>query len=183
MIRFVFDERKTAQAAAYLVFLKGGQMNYMALIKLLYLADRQSLQDIGLPITGDRMVSMPHGPVLSNTLDIIKGQPTDGLLFHEYLQRSGYDVEAKQAFETDELSQFELETLKAVYEKYGHLNQWGLEDLTHALPEWIDPDGSSFPVDVTAILKDSGRSTEEIEELEREADEVWFMRTLESARA
>jgi hypothetical protein len=37
------------------------------LIKLMYLAERLSLQRYGEPLTGDRLVSMPDGPVLSMT--------------------------------------------------------------------------------------------------------------------
>ena len=46
-------------------------MNYMKLIKLLYAMDRTALSRWGHPVTYDRYVSMPHGPVLSFTLDRI----------------------------------------------------------------------------------------------------------------
>ena len=75
-MRFCFDEEKTAQAAAYLLWKFGRRHNVMALMKLLYLADRKALIERGHPITGDHMVSMPHGPVLSETLELINcGRP------------------------------------------------------------------------------------------------------------
>ena len=37
----------------------------------MYLAERESLARYGEPITGDVLVSMKHGPVLSKTLDHI----------------------------------------------------------------------------------------------------------------
>ncbi|WP_423930748.1 Panacea domain-containing protein [Candidatus Palauibacter sp.] len=40
-------------------------------IKLLYLVDRRSLLERGVPVTYGRYVSMSHGPVLSETLDLI----------------------------------------------------------------------------------------------------------------
>jgi uncharacterized phage-associated protein len=58
-VRFPFDERKAAQAAAYLLKKHDGRLNFMKLIKLLYLADRKSLLENGKPITGDRMLAMP----------------------------------------------------------------------------------------------------------------------------
>ena len=70
-MRFLFDERKAAQAAVYLIKKRSDQINYMKLNKLLYLADRKALFEAGQPITGDRMVSMPKGPVLSDILDLI----------------------------------------------------------------------------------------------------------------
>ena len=71
-MRFFFDINKATQAAAHLVYLQGGKINLMALIKLLYLADREALLETGYPITGDQMVSMPHGPVLSRIYDEAK---------------------------------------------------------------------------------------------------------------
>jgi hypothetical protein len=48
-----FDERKATEATALLLSLRGGQMHYMKLIKLLYLADRRALLRWGIPITTD----------------------------------------------------------------------------------------------------------------------------------
>jgi uncharacterized phage-associated protein len=61
----MFSEQKVAQMAAF--FLHEGRdcMPLLKLIKLLYLADRESLRLHGMPISGDLVVAMPHGPVLS----------------------------------------------------------------------------------------------------------------------
>lgn len=58
-IKFVFDDRKAAQAAAYLLKLNGGKMDYRRLITLLYLADREMLLKHGRTITGDEFVNVP----------------------------------------------------------------------------------------------------------------------------
>lgn len=42
-----------------------GHMNYMQLIRLLYLADREAIHRWGCPISTDRYVPMENGPVLS----------------------------------------------------------------------------------------------------------------------
>jgi hypothetical protein len=60
--KFKFNERKAVQAAGRLI-LQNGEMNYMALIKLLYLIDRESLLRFGRSITGDKVVAMKQGPV------------------------------------------------------------------------------------------------------------------------
>src|SRR5438876_12443906 len=70
-----FREDRTTQAAARLLKRRGGRMPYLSLIKLLYLADRKALLELGRPISYDLFVSMPHGPVLSRTLDLITGEP------------------------------------------------------------------------------------------------------------
>lgn len=185
-MRFVFDSRKTAQAAAYVVSLNGGKLNYMVLIKLLYLSDRQALLETGAPITGDRMVSMPHGPVLSCTYDLINmGAPEQPGTspWYEYLTEptAGYEVRTKKEAETDELSQYELRLLRETFEKFGRMDKWGLRDYTHTLPEWVDPQGSSLSIDPVNILRSDGRPEVEVAELVRAAEEVWFMRTLDKS--
>src|SRR5438552_2018304 len=97
-MRFHFNDRKTAQAAAYLLQLHGGSMEYMKLIKLLYLADRGVLLAIGQPITGDRLVSMKHGPVLSRVLDFITHGPerTQSEWFSYVAEPEGYSVALKR---------------------------------------------------------------------------------------
>lgn len=72
----MLNERKVAQMAAYLLARRGGRMSHLKLLKLmklLYLSDREQMRRSGYPISGDRMVSMPHGPVLSMTLNFMDG--------------------------------------------------------------------------------------------------------------
>jgi uncharacterized phage-associated protein len=86
-----YREEKATQAAARLLQLVGGKLNHMKLIKLLYVADRRALLRFGRPITFDWYVSMPHGPVLSFTLDKINDSaPPDGT---SYWHRVISDVE------------------------------------------------------------------------------------------
>jgi uncharacterized phage-associated protein len=59
----MFDDRRVAQMAAYLLSREKGRMNHLKLMKLLYLADRESMKRHGQPISGDRFVAMDHGPV------------------------------------------------------------------------------------------------------------------------
>ena len=184
-MRFEFDAEKTAQAASYLVQLNDGTMSYMVLIKLLYLSDRRSLIETGAPITGDRMVAMPHGTVLSQTLDQINmGEPTETdepVIWYNYLtEPENYNVSSKGEPGTDQLSRYELDVLRDTYEKFGQMSRWVLRDYTHTLPEWSDPHGSSFPIEPETILRTSGKSDEEIRELVEEAEEIWFMRNLPS---
>ena len=188
-MRFLFDEARTAQAAACLVSLNGGRMNYMVLIKLLYLSDRQSLIETGLPITGDRMVSMPHGPVLSATLDLIKEpEPEPGIHspWHEYLLTRPAPREVKLKLsdpDEDELSRYHLKVLKGVYCEFGKKGKYELRDWTHQLPEWEDPKGSSRTIDPRRILEKAGVPRSRIDDFERDADEDWFVRSLERGLA
>ena len=73
----MFNERKVAQMAAFfLVQPPERRMSHLKLMKLLYLSDREAMREFGWPISGDRLVSMlhgRHGPVLSQTLNLMDG--------------------------------------------------------------------------------------------------------------
>lgn len=71
MRRTLFNEKRTTQAAAFFLFKAGGKLPVLKLMKLLYLAERESYRQYGEPISGDNLVSMPHGPVLSQTLNLM----------------------------------------------------------------------------------------------------------------
>lgn len=164
-----FREDRTTQAAARLLQLHGGRMNHMKLVKLLYLADREALLRWGRPITFDWYVSMPHGPVLSRTLDLINAQPDPDhpSYWHRYIsEREGYEVALCDAPSIDQLSPAEEALLQEVFERYGRLGQWQLRDLSHGLPEWRDPEGSSVPIDLRDILRAGGLTDEDIAAIE-----------------
>ncbi len=176
-MRFMFDEGKAAQAAALLIGLHGGRINYMALLKLLYLADRRALIETGYPITGDHMVSMPHGPVLSRIYGRIStGAPPIGQsVWHKWISDPvRYEVEARGEVPDDRLSRYEIATLHAIHDRFGAMDQWALRDLTHELPEWEDPGGSSHPIRPERILESAGKSAAEIEQIRSTAEGVWY---------
>lgn len=171
-MRFKFDERKAAQAAALLLKLNGGEMKYMKLIKLLYLADREALLTTGRPITGDRFVAMQKGPVLSRLYDLINEEPKSSESpWYDYVSEPQiYSVRLQKAEpDLDELSRFEMGLLARLFEKYKNMDQFDLADLTHVIcPEWRDPEGSLLPITPEDILRAEGKSQEEIERIEKE---------------
>src|SRR6266446_8663564 len=73
MIQFMFNPKKSAQAASILLKLNGGDMDKYLFIKMLFLADREALDKWEESITGDHIVSMKYGPVLSTIYDLTKG--------------------------------------------------------------------------------------------------------------
>lgn len=144
-------------------------MNHMKLVKLLYLADRTALIKWGRPITFDWYVSMSHGPVLSFTLDLINSQPDPGSesYWHQFIsERKGHEVSLKGDIPNDQLSPAEEQALEEVLNEYGQMSQWELRDLTHKLPEWQDPKGSSHPITIRDILLAGGHSSEDVDEIE-----------------
>ena len=164
MIEFVFSEKRAAQAAARLLRRHGGPMEYSKLIKLLYLADCRVFIETGLPITGDRMVSMKHGPVLSRIYDLVKGETAGDGSWGAYVHpRQGYTVSWTGREDAEELSEGEREVLDEVYAEFGSMGFGQLRHVTHQLDEWHDPDQSSKPIDPREILASAGLTALEID--------------------
>ena len=180
-MRLRFNELKATQAAARLLKLRGGQMSYMKLIKLLYLADRSALLQWGRPITTDRYVSMDRGPVLSRLLDLTTDEELPGqtsVWAHHITEPEHYSVRLRNDPGEDELSTAELQLLDATFQQHGKKTRWELVDLTHKLPEWKDPQGGAIPIQYRDILKAEGRTEIEIAAVEDELEGVALAETL-----
>ncbi|MCB1121285.1 MAG: DUF4065 domain-containing protein [Verrucomicrobiae bacterium] len=174
-IQFRFNEEKATQAAAYLLKKNGNQMKYLGLIKLMYLADRETLRGMERPITGDRYVSMKNGPVLSSVKNLITEEDADREYWGEFISApENFTVKLIKDPGTDELCEFEEEILDQVFEQYGRMDRFTLADLTHEIcGEWKMPeeDGpGSTPIPVEEILHEVGKTQEEIQRI---SEEVW----------
>lgn len=165
----MFDDQKAGQVAAFFVSAGGGHMDVIKLIKLIYLADRAFMDKCGLPITFDRLVSMPHGPVNSQTYECIQGL-ADCSGWEEWISARKNHVVAlrKPASRNclDELSDAEIDTLAEVWERFGRMGKWEIRDWTHNnCLEWRDPDGSSYPISYASVFQALGRNQAASEEL------------------
>jgi hypothetical protein len=167
-----FNEKKTTQAAARFLALAGGGMNYMLLIKLLYLLDRRSLSRWGRPVTGDDYFSMKYGPVLSEVLDLITGMPDPNCASYWAKHISDpvhYDVELTADPGDDELSEAEEDVIEATFKKFGCYNQFDLAAHLHQmLEEWQPVEHGRIPITYGDILKAIKKSPEEIAAIEEE---------------
>lgn len=174
-----FREDKTTQAVAILIGLSEGTINYMKLVKLLYLVDREALNRWGQPVTFDDYFSMDHGPVLSRTLDLINEgvRPGRSSYWHEHISPpEDYLVTRLQSAGTDKLSDAEIDLIREVHEEYGHMDKWELVDLLHQmLPEWIDPQGSSAPIAYEDILTAVGKDESEVRCIRNELDLIAYV--------
>ncbi|NJL02288.1 MAG: SocA family protein [Spirulinaceae cyanobacterium RM2_2_10] len=194
-IKFQFDPNKVVQSAALLLKRHGKPMSYLGLLKMLYIADRRSLECSDQPITGDRYVAMEYGPVLSGVYDLIKdkeiGVRGAQSLWAEYIERcpnpekpkakKDYALHLLQDPGDDDLCDQDVAILEEVYQEFGSLDPFKVVDWTHDLPEWEDPREKKLKVTdiyVDTLLELLGRSPEEIEEIyqdtirERYLDEV-----------
>jgi len=160
----MFNERKVAQMAAFLLRKDGDKMPHLKLMKLLYLADREAMGRYGAPISGDRIVAMQHGPVLSMTLNLMDGDVESSPNGWDDLisDKENHELSLKRTLtpdDMDELSQADISVLEAVWKQFGHMDKWVIRDYTHDhCPEWTDPNGSSVPIPYESVFRALGRS-------------------------
>lgn len=159
----VFNARKAAQVCAFFTLNAGGRINVLRLVKLVYLADRRFMEQYDCTMLHDRLVSMPHGPVNSMTLNYINGLLDGGEDWNDFLSdRENHMVGLSKAElkidDLDELSQAEVDTLRATWEEFKGLAPFQIRDYTHQhCPEWEDPCGSSTPIPYARVFKFLGK--------------------------
>jgi uncharacterized phage-associated protein len=163
LMQNIYDEKKAAQVAAFFLFKAQGRLPVLKLVKLLYLAERHSYEKFGEPIIGDKLVSMQHGPVLSQTLDRINGltESVEGGWETWIADREGHDVALRdlsviRSARQDllELSDADLEVLEEIWGQFGHMNKYQIRNYTHDhCPEWEDPNGSSIPIQLDRLFQ------------------------------
>jgi uncharacterized phage-associated protein len=115
---------------------------------------------------GDRLVSMPHGPVLSIAYNHMSGEleSVPGGWDSWIADRAEHNLDlrdraALKLHEDDllELSDADLAVLSDIWQRFGQMSASGLRNWTHDnCPEWKDPEGSMIPMtpqDLFAALK------------------------------
>jgi uncharacterized phage-associated protein len=169
----MYSDERAAQMAAYFLTKSAGRMPHLKLMKLMYLADRESLRRYARPMSYDRLVSMPHGPVLSRTLNLISDDVSSDAWSAwiadaaNYMVHLARNVGAREDF--DELSDADLRVLDDVWQEFGHLDKWAIRDYTHQhCSEWQDPGDSSRPITFTDVFVALGASAEDAQAREAE---------------
>ena len=157
-------------------------INYMKVIKLMYLSDRLHIDKYDSSISNDEYYSMPHGPVLSRLYNLIMNESCDKFQkeWDKFFLRDGYDIAIRDTSVNEkilELSRAEENTIGEIVDKYGKMDKWDLvNNVAHKLPEWEDPQGSSIPLPLRKIMEALGKDKKEIDTVlaEREIYEKEF---------
>lgn len=157
---FRFDFQQAVQAIAYLLRNEPGhQMNYMRLLKLLYIAERETLAEAGVPLTGSRAVAMERGPVLEEVFALIRGTHQNSAEWSNYFRTENYRLHMTADPGMGRLRRFTAEKLGEVARRHEGDDEWEMVRITHLLPEWIknDPGCSSTEIPLLDILSAVGR--------------------------
>jgi uncharacterized phage-associated protein len=156
-----FNLPRTLQAAAELLKSSPGQrMNYMRLLKLLYIAERELLAEHSHPITGDEAVAMERGPVLSQTYGLILGKAVGAEEWAKYVRKDHYDACLIADPGRGQLSKVVLEKLDEVSQRYQDMDEWDMVEETHKFEEWkknYTGSKSAYPIAWEDVLIAQGK--------------------------
>jgi uncharacterized phage-associated protein len=171
-----FDPTKVAQAAALLMRREAEpRMSRLRLLKLLYVADRELLQERCRPLTGDNAVAMENGPVLMATYDLIKGIDDRRQIWAAFFRNEGRDIHLITDPGVGKLSRKEIQKLEEVSARFIDCDDWALAEYTHAYPEWLKNKpsaGNSNPISIDDLLDATGLSAHKAELLANEKAEA-----------
>jgi hypothetical protein len=158
-----FQTRRAAQVVAFFGLKAGGVINILRATKLVYLADRLSMERRDYSITGDNFVSMPFGPVNTNTYDYMNGRGSNKQdEWQKFIsKRVNHDLPVTKGItfaDLDELSKSDFAVLEETWTKFSDIEKYELAEWTHKFcPEWQNPGKSSIPIDFSTVYKKLGK--------------------------
>lgn len=176
-MNFPINGKKATQATARLIDQSGGgPIDYLRLVKLIYLSDRESILKRGVPIVGGHYFSMRKGPTIGEVMDFVNQRnaeqwaDTISPLF-------GHEIRLQDCPSFESLSKSEMEILDRTVAHHAHrttdeLVQWCHENCKEY--ENVPPHRRK-PIQVEAILRAGGKSSRAIQKVLSDARELEAM--------
>ena len=168
-IRFEFRPEKFVHAIAYLADNCQG-LTKMKACKMLFFADKEHLQRFGRPIVGDHYYRLPHGPIPTRGLDMLRGnaKPSDRALMEKHIGLVGDAIHLRSAADETVFSKSDLEVLRETCRRYGSKTAAQLRSLSHRERAWTEAEENG-PMDYALFFgdDDSGRNMRDLVESEQ----------------
>ena len=153
-----FRSEKAAQFSALLIQREKGRSEKLKLIKLLYLAERESMAERGRPMFYDEYYSLEHGPICSNALDALNGY-ADPEIWKLYVtvedkKNISQSVHRDRA-EMGQLSKSDDRILEAIWNRFGWMTAGQIRNWTHInCKEYVEvASGERLPISYETIYK------------------------------
>jgi uncharacterized phage-associated protein len=153
-LQFEFDMQKAVEVILYIAK-RIPEPTFMKVLKLMFFADKTSLESYGRFICGDTYVAMEHGPVPSNSYDIMKAaRDSNNYGFAVEYERH---IKPSRDANLDELSESDIVCLDRIIELYGKYPAWHLRQISHDdeayVAAWEQTGGKgSVPIPVENII-------------------------------
>ncbi len=155
-MNYKLDAIKATEVAFQIISREGGELDKLKLIKLMYLLDREAINQRGVPIVGGNYKSFFWGPVISDVLDLINHRNNSG--WNTAISPligppdKEWNIKAVADPGRDHLSDRELNLLNSVWEKFGHMTGKELSSWTHEhVTEWEELKSGSKPIEIEEI--------------------------------
>lgn len=159
-IKFTFHIEKAYESIRYLAT-KIELPSVTQIYKLLYFADKSSLERSGRFISGSSYFVTDQGPIPVEIFDILEGVTTKA--GRRYFKRKGYAVQAVGISDLDEFSDSDIEYLNQTLRDFGDKPIWYLIQLSQdrawerAWRQQVGKGNTPLPVDyIVSTLHDSG---------------------------
>jgi hypothetical protein len=172
-VNFQNQGKKSTQAVARLIETSGGPIDYLRIVKLIYLADRTSIITRGVPIAGGQYNSMEKGPTISEIMHFV-GDRSAPDWKRTISPRHGNELRLLSTPDYGALSTSELEILdKTVQCHLGKTTEELVEWCHKHCPEYQSvARGQKRPIAVESILKAARKTAKQIQKIVKEATEV-----------
>ncbi len=150
----------------------GATASMFVLLTALYYADRSALINRGKPINGDPFASLDQGPIVTGIYGLLKGKGSQKDLIEDVIRRDENSISTRKQADATVLSEREIEILEHAGSMIrgirGPIADW----LHQNCAEREDPHGSSILIDPSQILRQAGKSEEEIRSTEEANEEI-----------
>ena len=170
----MFNLEKTTQLVALFLWKSGGNftMSCLNLMLMLYFTEKEGLLRYGYSITGDEILSMPNGPVLSNTYNLIT-DGSDNIVWNDWMcGKKDYCVALLPKGITfynyedkfDLLSKAEVMLVDEIFNKYNRLTKSQICNILHEnrlCPEWNKSQYSLQKITIEDLFLSNHRTKEE----------------------
>jgi len=171
-MNFPVDHTKATEAVARLLEKSKGKADYLRIIKLIYLADRDSLIRRGVPIVGGHYFSMRKGPAVGEVMDFVCQRNAPKWQDHIDVLR-GHSLALLAIPQYQHLSQSEIEILDAVVEEHearttDDLVRWCHQYCPEYESVWFN---GRRDISVESVLRAGGKTAERISRLVKQATE------------
>jgi len=174
-----FNSKKMLAAVAYVCKSNEGKYDKLALIKVLYIAERESICETFNVMTGDEMLKYPFGPVLKRLHDSLRGTASTEFQseWNKYFKNpkketsKDQNVHLKELPDMDELSYADKLFLDRGISFINNCKRGTLVDRVHDFPEWdIAMKRGTVEIDIADILNTyrSDLSQSEVMEIKAE---------------
>jgi len=167
-MNFPFHAEKATEAAMIFLSKETTESTVLKLVKLIYLAERSSIEKRDLPIFGGSYFSMKDGPVLSEAYSLMDGEglEKDQQFWDQIISERhgrGNTLKVKEVRVPNALSRAEIRIIEEVQEQHANRTAWEIRNWCHEnIPEYEEVTSGRRPIWINSIALKVGADTERI---------------------